>query len=70
LNYAVGFEEYRKQAKRAREEPEDVITLATPAPKKVKTKEVAPPEEETNYALIGGLVAVTAGVAAIALSRS
>ena len=70
LNYAVGFEEYRKKAKRAREESEPVITLATPAPKKVKTKEVAPPEEETNYALIGGLLAVTAGVAAIALSRS
>ena len=73
LNGAVGFEDYRHKAKRAREAGEPITTLATPAPKKkakVKTQEVAPPEGETNYALVGGLLAVTAGVAAIALSRS
>ena len=74
LSGAVGLEEYRKKHKRYRGFKETVAVMDSPR-KKTKTKTVQPVEEsfeeETpNYALIGGLVAVTAGVAAIAISHS
>ena len=72
LEGAVGLEEYRKQSKRYREFKEEPADLPTsPRVKKTKTKVIsAEVGEKTNYAMIGGLVAITAGVAAVALSRS